>query len=107
MFALMNTIYGQGTRAAGRTIASIDNFNGARGKTRADGSPETLAYVVNFEEGGFAVLSATTNHEPIVCITEGGSLTAQELEEARLRRENPGKATHNYNKDFRIIKYKL
>jgi hypothetical protein len=95
MYSLMDDLYGPQTRAASRTIASVENYKSAGGETRADGSTEepieTLAYIVNFEEGGFAVLSATTAHESVVCITEAGSLTLEDLERARQEMQNAQK----------------
>lgn len=50
--------------------------------TRADGG-RALAYVVNFDEGGYAILGADTRQAPVIALTQTGSMTAGDLLEAR------------------------
>ncbi len=84
MYSLMDALYGAGTRAAERKVASVETLKGSRfgGKTRSGETlPEDLAYIVNFEnEGGWAVLGANIRVESVYCITESGSFTLEEME---------------------------
>ena len=45
--------------------------------------PDSTLYVLNYKNGGFAVLSATRLLDiPVICLTESGSLSISELQEA-------------------------
>ena len=79
MYDLMDVLYGAGTRAASREIATVETLKGssiAGNLTRSSGGtlPENLLYVVNFtNNGGFAVLGADQTMDPVYCVTESGS----------------------------------
>ncbi len=79
MYDLMDVLYGHETRASERRVASVETFKPQQEQTRA-ANLTTGAYVVNFEGGnGFAVLGATRATDPVICITENGSLSAEDL----------------------------
>ena len=45
--------------------------------------PDTLLYLVNLKEGGFAILAGQTKlTSPVFCITDEGALSSNQMEEA-------------------------
>jgi hypothetical protein len=91
MYSLMEAAYGPETRAATRTIAGISSFaapaSATRGGEPAPNGPDQgeaarrLAWVVNFAEGGFAVLGAHGGLPEVLCFTENGLFEEGEVEE--------------------------
>lgn len=83
MYSVMDELYGPATRSSRPAIATIETFKGkhAAGQTRSDEPlPENLYYIVNFEnEGGFAIMGADRRVDPLICITEAGSMTLADL----------------------------
>lgn len=83
MYSLMNDLW-PGTRASSKSIKSIELLgagNLPKAKTRSGNSlPDSLLYIVNFNAGGFAVLAADTNLEPVIAITEAGELQISDFE---------------------------
>ncbi len=56
MYDLMNHLYSSDTRAANRQIANIHTFETPLHITRSTGhEPQTLAYIVNFDQGDYLV----------------------------------------------------
>ncbi len=86
MYDLMDALYGAGTRASHRDIATIETLKGSDlggALTRSEGTvlPENILYVVNFaNDGGFAVLGANQDVESVYCITESGSFDLEAME---------------------------
>lgn len=76
------------TRAGGQRTYSLDKVAVAGGSAatrgeEGDALPDTLAYVVNFDDGeGFAVLGALRNSAPVYAVTEKGTMDAARLNEA-------------------------
>jgi hypothetical protein len=96
MYSFLDAAYGKGTRAASRTIAGIASFKSVAASTRTGGgnasdsgeatatappAERNIAYVVNFAEGGFAVLGARETIPEVLCITEEGLFGEGEIEE--------------------------
>jgi len=92
--AELNFLYGSGTTKA-EEIYSIESSSvqiltkkGISMLTKAgddlDDIPDTLLYLVNFQnDGGYAVLSATNAlSEEVLCITEGGEISVDDFSKA-------------------------
>lgn len=76
----MGALYGPSTRAASRSVASVTTFKTPGALTRSGEEATPLAYIVNFEEGGFSVLGAHASVPSILCITDEGQFTPEEVE---------------------------
>ena len=85
MYSAYGQLYG-GTRflTSGFTIQTLKSSHlKHRAVTRNSGDsplPEDVLYIVNFDEGGFAVLAADDRIEPVICITESGSLSVDDFQ---------------------------
>ncbi len=84
MYAFMDEVYGPETRSGGRRAVSVETVRASDLgiSTRADDPMDVdeRAYVVNFgDDEGFALLGANIYMPSIICITEAGSLTMEEL----------------------------
>lgn len=79
-------IVNPGTKAIEENKYRVDIFGGKLCNTKSAGSisiPDTLFYLVDFDEGGFAVLSANTKlSENIYAYTEAGCLSNDDFVEA-------------------------
>ena len=74
----------EGGKTRSRRVASIRYLN-IDGKTRAEGSLDSLYYIINYaDNGGFAVAGADTRLDGIYAISEEGHLEESDVE------ENPG-----------------
>lgn len=100
MYSTMDFLYGPATRASRPAIATIETFKREHlgGQTRSKITlPENIYYIVNFEnEGGFAVMGADQRILPLICITEAGSMTLEDLlqvEKASTRSGDPTELT--------------
>lgn len=81
---LQNTLDGLQTRGAGRTVADVQTLPASEiAGTRAAGEDAPLGYVVNFEEGGYAVLGADLRQDPVVAIVNENSMTPETLAAAK------------------------
>lgn len=77
---LQSTMDGMETRAAGRTVSGVEVLlRSELSATRAAGDDEPLAYVVNFDEGGYAILGADLRQEPVIAIVNENSMTPETL----------------------------
>lgn len=80
MFRTMGEIYGPQTRSAKRTVDGATLFGAAaKGGTTRSTTARDVAWVVNFEEGGFAVLGARQSVPSVICITEDGLFDDDEV----------------------------
>lgn len=83
MYSLMGDIYGPATRSSRPKIVFVETVTSSHYGEQTRSTPilaEKLAYVVNFEdEGGFAVLGADIRMPSVICITESGSLTVDNI----------------------------
>lgn len=77
MYSLMADI-GPGTRFAHKSIKSVDLIKGGEftnSTTRSRSRPvDSLVYLVNFNEGGFAVLAADERLDPVIALASGGRM---------------------------------
>lgn len=64
--------------------ANLTVYGGIATKSDGEPLPDTTLYIINFtDEAGFAVLAGRSDMvTPVLCITESGSLTAEDLERA-------------------------
>lgn len=77
---LQSTMDGMETRAAGRTVSGVEILlRSELSATRAAGDDQPLAYVVNFDEGGYAILGADLRQEPVVAIVNENSMSPETL----------------------------
>lgn len=86
MYDLMESLYGSGTRAASRRVASVEALKGSRlaPMTRCSMRelPENPYYLVNFaNDEGFAILGGDRRLSSMLCVTESGSFTVSEAEQ--------------------------
>lgn len=64
-----------------RASIKVEKVDAILGRQSRNGSSDTLIYVVNFSDNqGYALISAPKNVEPILAITESGSLTDDSLD---------------------------
>lgn len=72
------------TRSSSRTVAGVETLFGSEVVgTRAAGADAPLAYVANFEEGGYAILGADLRQDPVVAIVNENSMTPETLAAAK------------------------
>ena len=99
MYSLMDVLYSPGTRAAGRKIASVETLKSSTlaPMTRCTmvAGPDLsndlsdLVHIVNFEnEEGYAIVGADKRVESVICITEAGNFTLEEIEQIAKELEN-------------------
>lgn len=71
------------TKTSLNDVQSIDVFGKIKTKSSVSSLPDTLLYLVNFKEGGFAILAGQTKLlYPVFCITDEGALSSNQMEEA-------------------------
>lgn len=72
------------TRSSSRTVAGVETLFGSEVVgTRAADADAPLAYVANFEEGGYAILGADLRQDPVVAIVNENSMTPETLAAAK------------------------
>ncbi len=82
--ALQSDLDAMQTRGAARTVADVQTlFGSGVAGTRSAGEDAPLAYVVNFEEGGYAILGADLRQDPVVAIVNENSMTPETLAAAK------------------------
>ncbi len=82
--ALQSDLDAMQTRGAARTVADVQTlFGSGVAGTRSAGEDAPLAYVVNFEEGGYAILGADLRQDPVVGIVNENSMTPEKLAAAK------------------------
>ena len=75
---------GMRTRGKARTVADVQTLYGSEmTATRTAGEDAPLGYVVNFEEGGYAVLGADLRQDPVVAVVNENSMTPRTLAAAK------------------------
>lgn len=89
---LQHTLEGMQTGGRTRGVMEVQTlWSNEIAETRAAEEPVPLAYIVNFDAGGYAILGADLRQEPVVAIVNEGSMTAETLAAAR-RTGNTGEA---------------
>jgi len=82
---LISELYG-GTKSGIPTYnpADLIVYGGVATKSDGESLPDTTLYIVNFADGaGFAVMAGLSDMiTPVLCVTESGTLTAEDLERA-------------------------
>lgn len=71
------------TKSSLDDILSVEVFGKCQTKSSISSVPDTLLYLVNLKEGGFAILAGQTKlTSPVFCITDEGALSSNQMEEA-------------------------
>lgn len=75
---------GMRTRGKARTVADVQTLYGSEmTATRTAGEDAPLGYVVNFEEGGYAVLGVDLRQDPVAAVVNGNSMRPRTLAAAK------------------------
>lgn len=82
---LQHMLQGMQTRGQTRTVANVERLHSSEliGTRGATGEDAPLAYIVNFEAGGYAVLGADRRQKSVLAIVNEDSMTAEKLVAAK------------------------